>query len=81
MINQSRDTRIYSEKNKKPELDQILDRRMYVIVNRLSKPMCHRDGHLLIFYKKKEAMRWLEENKNEDEKWRVRALRTSLMTV
>lgn len=58
--------------NKDPEIQTILDKKLYMVVNRHHRPIYHKDGHLMLFSRKKDAERWLEKNQTED--WRIEKL-------
>ena len=76
--NNYRDRRIHPSKNKEPKPTQILNRRMFAIVNRRHRPVYHKDGHLLIFSRKRDAMTWLETN-HVNLEWRTVPLEISII--
>ncbi len=51
--------------------NQVIYRKMFVIVDSNHKLVVHRDGYLLIFYRSKDAKNWLYDNIKESKGWRV----------
>ena len=49
----------------------ITNRRAYVIVDNKRKPVFHKSGHIILFYSKKKALDYLENNPEIPESWRV----------
>lgn len=51
----------------------ITDKKVFVIVDSKHKPVTHRDGYMFIFYRKRDAERWLlnVSVSKETEDWRV----------
>lgn len=76
------DRRLYINRGyKATETDEILHKYMYVVVDRKHKPICHQSGHLLIFYRRKDAFAWLFDNLIGDEadpSWRIQKLNIKL---
>lgn len=56
-------------KNFSDKEELITDRKIYIIVDSNHKPVFHSDGHLLLFYNKRVAMEYLEDN-DVPENWR-----------
>lgn len=65
-------------RQKKPEVEQVLDRKLYVIVDNKHRPITHMDGHLMIFHRMIDAEDWLdkvaESADTRDIIWRVEKL-------
>mgnify|MGYP003637393874 CR=1 FL=1 len=53
---------------------KVINRSMYIILNAKMKPVVLPDGGLLIFYKRRQATRFMVENKNKDQDWRVKKI-------
>ena len=51
--------------------NQVIYRKMFVIVDNNHKLVVHKDGHLLIFYRARDAKNWLFDNIKEDKRWRI----------
>lgn len=68
----------------KPQIDTILDKKMWVIVDNSLRPVCHKDGFILIFHRKRDAQDWLFENelkKNPDSFWRIKPLKVTVEEI
>ena len=63
----------HPRKSKPVEIETILNRRLFTIVNNKHRLVTHKDGHLLLFHRKKDAQRWLLNNDINDT-WRVEKL-------
>lgn len=58
--------------SKKPDIDTILNKKMWVIVDNHLRPITHAAGHIMIFYKKKDAQKWLDKNVDDRySNWRL----------
>ena len=49
----------------------ITNRRAYVIVDNKHKTVFHKSGHIIVFYSKKKALGYLQNNPGLPESWRV----------
>lgn len=51
----------------------IADKKAFVIVDQKHRPVFHRDGYILVFYRKKDAEQWLLNLhvNQENELWRI----------
>jgi hypothetical protein len=71
-------------KQKPSEIELILDKNLWVIVNNKHRPIYHKDGHLLIFPRKKDAESWLDTalekvNNTGDSIWTWRIIKLSIL--
>jgi hypothetical protein len=62
---------IYPEKNRQPEAITIIDKRLFLVVDRKNKPIAHRNGNILPFFRKRDAEKWLIENDIDGKRWRI----------
>lgn len=73
----------YSYKNYKDDRDcktrKVINRSMYMILNHLKKPVVTKSGTLLIFYRLRLAIKYIEEN-SEGRDWRVKKIRLDVTT-
>jgi hypothetical protein len=61
---------------------QVIFRKMFIIVDNKHKPIVHRDGHLLIFYRAKDATSWLFNNPDKAKiGWRVVKMEVDITKV
>lgn len=68
-------------KDSKPTLTgTVINRRMFIILDLKHKPLVHRDGHLMIFYRSREANNFIYKNK-ANEIWRVKPVRLDITTL
>lgn len=68
---------IKKENQKPPEVETVLSKKLTVIVDSKHRPVCHKNGHFLIFPSRSSAERWFEKNiidKGEDTNWRIEKL-------
>lgn len=52
--------------SKEPLVKTVFSRKMVAILNKNKKMMTHKDGHLMLFYKIRDATLWLNRNKLTD---------------
>jgi hypothetical protein len=60
--------------------DTVMNRKMFIILDLKKKPMVHRDGHLMIFYKSKDAKSFIFKNK-ADAIWRIKTVRLDITAL
>jgi DNA-directed RNA polymerase subunit F len=74
----------YSYKNYKDDRDcftrKILNRSMYIILNEKKKPLVHKEGNLLIFYRLREAIDYISSYSSEDA-WKVKKVKIDVTTL
>lgn len=49
----------------------VINRKMFIILDLRGKPLVHKDGHLLVFYRSKDARSFVFKNKGHDI-WRIK---------
>lgn len=61
---------------------QVIFRKMFIIVDNKHKPIVHKDGHLLIFYRARDAVSWLFNNGIDGDKgWRVLKMEVDITKI
>jgi len=60
---------------------KVINKAMYIILNRKKKPLVNSDGSLLIFYKMRQASRYVIDNKTKDQDWRVKKVQLDITTL
>ncbi len=70
------------QKYKSPEAksDTVIYRKMFIILDLKKKPLVHKDGHLLIFYRSRDAKSFVFNNKAQD-LWRVKIVQLDITTL
>lgn len=58
----------------------IINRKMFIILDLKGKPLVHRDGHLMVFYRGREARSFLFKNKAQDI-WRIKRVELDITTL
>lgn len=67
---------------KEPEPRILTEREQWAIVDRKHKLVFHRDGHNLLFSRKKDADAWMIKHRLDiPEDWRILKVETSITTV
>lgn len=61
--------------------NQVIYRKMFVIVDNTHKPVVHKDGYLLVFYRSKDAKNWLYDNIKEGKGWRIIKMEVDITKV
>lgn len=51
----------------------VINRKMFIIVDNKHKPVTHKDGHLLIFFRGKDARKYIQKNK-ANETWKEKRI-------
>ena len=73
----------YSYKNYKDDRDcktrKVINRSMYIILNKNKKPVLQKTGTLLIFYRLKQAIRYIIDF-GGDQDWKVKKIRLDVTT-
>lgn len=59
---------------------KLINKVVYILLDRNKKIYIHPDGHPLIFYKFKTAIEYIINNKGEDE-WRIKKIRLDITTI
>ena len=65
-----RDRRVYLSGNYEPEPRVVTSKKMYCLVDRKHKLVYHKDGHILLFSRRKDADEWLIDQDTPKD-WRV----------
>lgn len=68
----------------KPQIDTILDKKMWVIVDNKLRPISHKDGFILSFHRKRDAQNWLFCNVldlDSDNSWRIKPLNLKIEEI
>lgn len=71
MKNKRHSYQVYKQDLKDPIAVTLTTKKMFTIVDSSHKLVHHRDGHLLIFTKARDAKSWLFRNIKEDKGWRI----------
>jgi hypothetical protein len=58
----------------------LINRKMFIILDLKGKPLVHRDGHLMIFYRSKEAKSFVFNNKGQVA-WRIKRVELDITTL
>lgn len=74
MSSKDRTYHIRSSKIKSPDIETILNKKLYIIVDEQHRPIHHSDGYMLFFHQKRKALRWIEKNASDNLKWRLEKL-------
>lgn len=67
-------------KDTKQYLETVISRKMIIIIDIKGKAVSHSDGHLLIFYRKRDANYYIIRNKKTDI-WRIKKVNLGVTTV
>lgn len=68
-------------KETKPTLTkQVINRKMFIILDLRKKPLVSREGHLYVFYRSKDANSFIYRNK-ASAKWRVKIVQLDITTL
>lgn len=59
---------------------KLINKAMYVILNHNKKPLIHKDGYLLVFYKMRWAADYIVEN-GADEDWKIKKVQLDITTL
>jgi hypothetical protein len=78
MSSKDRTYHIRSQKSKSPEVETVLDKKLYIIVDNKHRPVHHKDGHFLFFSSKRRAENWMEKYRT-DETWRIERLIVTIL--
>lgn len=57
---------------------QICFRKMFAIMDQRGRLLTHSDGHLMLFYRSRDARKWLENNDREDSKWELKVQKVQI---
>lgn len=58
----------------------LTSRKMFVLVDQRGNMMTHKEGNLLIFYRSKDARRFIERNELTD-KWKEKRIQLDITTL
>lgn len=68
------------EESKPTLTKQVINRKMFIILDIRKKPLVSREGHLYIFYRSKDANSFIYRNKAST-KWRVKIVQLDITTL
>ena len=75
----------YSLKHYKDTRDcltkKVINKAMYIILNKEKRPLVSKDGSFLIFYKMRQAAKYIVDNKPKDQDWRVKKVQLDITTL
>jgi hypothetical protein len=66
---------------KEPETETIMDKQLHAVVDRSHRLVHHKDGHTLLFTRKKDGISWLMNQKDIPDDWRLMRVDACIMTI
>ncbi len=63
---------------KEPVRKTLINKKMFVVVDNDHKLVSHKDGHLLIFHRARDAKSWIFNNMKGDKGWRILKLEVDI---